>query len=249
MKKPLLSFAAILFSISMIGLNVLAQLPEAIGLTPLNSDGRSPVTLTFNPNLACDNGAKTLVGAVKVQMHSSIHTANIPMSGWGIYGIDYNAVPKDGIHTTTDLTDNGDGTYSITFTPSDFYGVPADSVIIGLSLVFNNGTWDKEGKDKDGANCKDFKVLFSNSNSVKSLQTSNRFTFSPNPVTDIMRINAAESIETVVVSDILGKEVLRIPGNQNLNMVVNTESLSKGIYIVSVYDKKGLAGNSKLLKQ
>jgi len=233
----------------MIGINAMAQLPEAITLDPLNTDGFSPVTMTFDPSKACDNGAKTLVGAAKIQMHSSIHTMYTPMSGWGIYGVDWNAVPKDGSHTTTDLTDNGNGTFSITFTPSEFYGVPIDSTIVGLSIVFNNGTWDKEGKDKSGLNCVDFKVMLSSAISVKQLSVNNRFSFTPNPVYDIMKINASENIESVVVSNILGKEIMKVSGNRNLDMIVNTQSLAKGIYIISVYDSKGFAGNSKLVKQ
>nr|NQU92950.1 hypothetical protein [Bacteroidota bacterium] len=42
---------------------------------------------------------------------------------------------------------NGDGTWSMTFVPADFYGLEAGADVSQICCVFNNGSWDAEGKD------------------------------------------------------------------------------------------------------
>lgn len=251
MEKKLHFRSMMILSILFLGVTAKADIPAAITLTPLNSNGKVPITITFDPAKACDNGVKTLVGETKIQMHSSAHTPYFPLAnGWGNYSVTFDADPADTTHTTTDLTSNGDGTWSITFTPADFYAVPADSAIIGLSVVFNNGSWDKEGKDSLGSACSDFKVSLTNDiTNVKTVLLKNSFAFSPNPVGNQLLVTSSDNIQSIIISDILGKQVLKISGTQSTNFKLSTEGLSRGIYIISVYDSKGFAGSSKLVKQ
>ena len=139
-----------------------SQMPPAITITPADASAWDPLTLTYDPVKGCTpSGKGSLVDAPKVQMHSAcfyLEYIDSWGSSWGQTTIDYNATPKDGSHTTTDLTPNGDGTYSITFVPGNYYGAPQGSIIIGLTMVFNNGSWASEGKDPSRGGCGDFYV-------------------------------------------------------------------------------------------
>lgn len=158
----------------LIGLNTLALLviarmmvgqvtmPPAITITPANGTAWDEITLTLDPTQACvPDGKGSVIGASVVKMHSAAYLYDyIDDWGttWGQYGIDYDKEPKDGIHTAPDLLPKGDGTYSITFVPGDFYGVEEGSTIIGITAVFNAGSWDNECKDFGDDGCKDFYI-------------------------------------------------------------------------------------------
>ena len=163
MKKTLL------YGFNVIALMILAQsaigqltMPAAITIEPGNGTGWDEITLTLDPSQACvPDGKGSVAGAAKVFMHSAAVLFDQKedfeaKSVWGAVGIDYDAEPKDGVHTETALLPNGDGTYSITFTPGDYYGVEEGSTIIGITAVFNSGTWDNECKDNADDGCGDF---------------------------------------------------------------------------------------------
>jgi len=139
-----------------------AQMPPAISIEPANATAWDEMTLTYDPRLGCTpSGKGSLIGSSIIQMHSACYYLEYIDnwgSSWGQTTIEYNAIPKDGIHATTNLTSNGDGTYSITFVPGDYYGAPAGSIIIGLTLVFNGGSWSSEGKDQSHGGCGDFYI-------------------------------------------------------------------------------------------
>jgi len=140
---------------------VFSQLPEAISIDPPDATAWEQLTLTYDPSKGCTpSGKGSLVGSSIIMMHSAcFYLENIDnWPSWGQTTIDYNAVPKDGIHNTTNLTPNGDGTYSITFIPGAFYGAPGGKPVMGLTMVFNNGSWNSEGKDFANSGCKDFFV-------------------------------------------------------------------------------------------
>ena len=178
MKKTLL------FGINIIALMVFAQMafgqpamPAAITIDPGDGTGTGweEITLTVDPALACTpSGKGSVAGAAKVFMHSAAvlfdGKANFDAkTGWGSVGIDYNAEPKDGIHTEAALLPVGDGTYSITFTPGDYYGVAEGSTIIGITAVFNAGSWDNECKDNADVGCGDFFIPLTYTEPVPAL--------------------------------------------------------------------------------
>jgi hypothetical protein len=130
-----------------------SQMPAAITVTPANATVFDSITLTFNPVLACFQSA-TLAGVPKVYMHS----------GLTIGGVDWSEVVgyNEKGHNGQDpwLMPNPDGSYSISYRPSAFYGVAAGTVVTRICAVFNDGQWDsKDGRDFDAAAppaCKDF---------------------------------------------------------------------------------------------
>ncbi len=85
-------------------------------------------------------------------------------------GVDYDAKPKEDGFDFPELTPNGDGTYSITFTPAKFYGVEEGSTIIGITCVFNGGTWDSEAKANGTDGCSDFYIPLSYSAPTPALK-------------------------------------------------------------------------------
>jgi uncharacterized protein (TIGR02145 family) len=148
--KTILSLVAVfLFSA-----NVNAQMPDAISITPEGATAYDEITLTFNANLACTpDGKQDLLGLQEVFMHSAAFELGQP-GGWGNYAVDFDATGANG--QAPILTPNGDDTYSITFIPYDFYGFPLGTVITKIIAVFNNGSWDAEGKDYVEGGCGDF---------------------------------------------------------------------------------------------
>lgn len=140
----------------------IAQMPAAISIDPANATGWDELTLTLDVSKACvPDGKQPVTAGSRVMMHSAAflyENKDDWGSSWGSYGIDYNANSKEDTPREPELTDNGDGTYSITLIPGKFYGVPEGSTIIGITAVFNGGSWDYEAKDNAGDGCGDFYI-------------------------------------------------------------------------------------------
>lgn len=151
-----------LIILMLLSARVNAQMPAAITIEPADATAWDEMTITLDPTQACTpDGRSNLVDAEVVKIHSAaFRYENIDEwgTGWGQFGVDYNATPADG--SSTELVKNDDGTYSITFVPAEFYGVDEGVTIIGISAVFNNNSWDAEAKDYGESGCKDFHIPF-----------------------------------------------------------------------------------------
>lgn len=137
-------------------------MPAAISISPANATGWDQLTIKYDPSKGCTpNGNTSMVGASVVKMHAAafIYDNLVSWPSWGQYLVNYDQTPNDGIHATTDFTSNGDGTYSITLIPAKYFGVPAGKTIVGLSMVFNDGSWaGAQGKDYINSLCDNFYV-------------------------------------------------------------------------------------------
>jgi len=154
LRKILSLIAVFLFTAS-----IYAQMPAAISISPEDATAYDEITLTFNATLACTpDGKQDLLGLQEVYMHSAAFELGQP-EGWGNYGVDFDATGANG--QAPILTANGDDTYSITYIPYDFYGFPEGTVITKITAVFNNGSWDAEGKDFIEGGCGDFNIPLS----------------------------------------------------------------------------------------
>lgn len=249
MKRKLLSFCALAFTAVLVN----AQMPAAITMTPPDASGKHLITLTFDPSKACESDKAITADDTAVYMHASAHTFN-PITQWGNFGVDYNAEPGGGY--TTKWVKSDTGTWSITFVPQTYFKVHPDSLITGISLVLNIGSWDREGKDVDAAgdgNCDDFKIQLStdttNLNTAVNSKKVNSFSIYPNPVVSELYVNNDKNISYAIVSDVIGKVILKVSGNSNKNLEIGTQSLPKGLYILTVYDANGFAGSSKFVKK
>ena len=147
---------------SLILLMVVAQWANAqiVTITPATATGWEEITLTLDANQACvPDGKQSILGSSDVRMHSAAFLYdNVDNWGnaWGSVGIDYDATPKQDGFDYPSLTDQGDGIYTITFIPAEFYGVEDGSTIIGITAVFNGGSWDSEAKNNGEDGCADF---------------------------------------------------------------------------------------------
>jgi len=129
-----------------------AQMPAAITMEPSDATVFDSISLTFNPTLACFQNA-SLAGVPIVYMHSGVTTS----AGDWQNVVDYNHTGANG--QTTHLLPNPDGTYTIHYRPSAFYGIAEGAIVTRLCMVFNDGQWgSKDGRDVDpaGPNCMDF---------------------------------------------------------------------------------------------
>ncbi len=72
------------------------------------------------------------------------------------------------------------------------------------------------------------------------------FTIYPNPFTNVVRISNYDKLSRVIISNITGQQVvdLKYPGSE-----INTSRLISGVYIISLFDEKGLVKSSRLVKR
>ncbi|MBE9469308.1 MAG: T9SS type A sorting domain-containing protein [Bacteroidetes bacterium] len=219
MKKFLLKFFTVaLFVVATISFAIGQGMPDAISIIPEQGTGWDELTLTFNPALACSGEKLSLEGSATVAIHSGAFLIDEGQTGWGKHAVDFDKQSDDG--TSTSLTDNGDGTYSITFTPAKFYpDIPDGAIITQISAVFNNGSgWDAEGKDfGTDEGCIDFVIP------LHYESTDPAFAF---------KINMTKAIEDAIMEDpILGKVYAIVEGFEPIQLLdVDEEFLSDGIY-------------------
>jgi hypothetical protein len=256
-RKYLISITIISSLASMNLISLLAQMPAAISITPANATGRDELTITYTPSKGCTpSGKGSLVGSDVMKMHSAAflydNIANWKKA-WGAYGIDYNSVPKDTVHLTAGLTKTSDTTWAITLVPADYYGVPEGKVIIGLTIVFNGGSWDKEGKDFKLDACSDFYVPLTYT-APSAIKVSHSISSSSVVVRNVssentLLVESLNGIKEISVMDILGKEIIKTYGSNKNNMKLNIYGLRQGIYIVAVTEKNGRVVSAKFIKE
>ena len=105
------------------------------------------ITITVDANSA-DSDCNGLSNPTKVYLHSGIGTDADP---WG-YAVVGNWGQDDGIG---EMTDNGNGTWSITFVPEDYFGLTTSQAANAskMGMVFRNESGSQELKDNG---CNDF---------------------------------------------------------------------------------------------
>lgn len=118
-----------------------------ISISPATFDVTDEITITVDiHSTATDcNGFNN---PTNVYMHSGIGNDANP---WG-FSVVGNWGQNDGVGQ---MTSNGDGTYSITLTPSEYYDLTATEIELAtkMGMVFRNGTGNQELKDNG---CTDF---------------------------------------------------------------------------------------------
>ncbi len=69
----------------------------------------------------------------------------------------------------------------------------------------------------------------------------------PNPVSDLMTIKAYNSIKQIAIFDITGKQIKKLDCNSN-SVVISTNSMPKGEYIIKAKDYTNLVTTEKFMK-
>ncbi|MES2389699.1 MAG: T9SS type A sorting domain-containing protein [Bacteroidota bacterium] len=237
------------------GLAAVAQ-PYQIGLatiTPAGANGESPITITITPANICTPDGKQNVGtAPEIRMHSGLMSGGV----WGTKTHNFDA----GAETT--LIPNGDGTFSITLTPRDWFSVDPTEIPVGslegIAFVFNGNGWDTyEGKaytenpNTGAATCTDFLFPFPVTGTKKLQQGSLIKQNVPNPFTSSTTIDFTvpkASDVSVKVLNMLGQEVKTLANEKmtagNHSITWASENVAEGVYFINI-----VAGNMSDVKK
>jgi hypothetical protein len=71
----------------------------------------------------------------------------------------------------------------------------------------------------------------------------------PNPVGDMLFIQNEAEMQEIMITNIVGQEVVRMKLENRSFFELSTADLERGIYILSVYGKDGQVGLAKFIKQ
>jgi hypothetical protein len=218
-------------------------MPTAITIEPPNATAYDEITMTFNPEESCFI-AGSLTGASQVYIHSGV--ALYSGEVWQ-YVVDFSSLGANG--QSAELTDNGDGTWSITYIPSEFYGFGPGLIVTNICGVFNNGTWDFDGRDfEEGTvNCTDFFIPLNFSTGADEYPSID-LSITPNPATDIITITTS-GLKSGLITDMIGQPLIEIHGTSEINNSIDIKSLLKGIYIISISDYQGNIVTEKFIKK
>jgi hypothetical protein len=219
-------------------------MPAAISIYPPDATAYDELTLTFNPEEACFTTG-TLIGATQVFIHSGIGLYSGEI--WQ-YVIDYNATGANG--QSAQLEDNGDGTWSITYNPSEFYGFEPGTLVTQICGVFNDGTWDKDGRDfEDGSvNCMDFFIPLNLTTGLNN-EFSDKFSIVPNPVSDFIFISSPIEIKSCRIYNLFGDEVSVFSHYIGKSLKLDVKYLRTGIYFIAFEDNTGKILTRRFIKE
>jgi hypothetical protein len=156
------------------------------------------------------------------------------------------------------FTHNGDSTWSLTFTPADFYGITAGTVVEAINCVFNAGDWALgegnagdwalgEGKDFDpDFNCIDFYLPLSIGTSIETVPAGS-FVLFPNPVSEILHIKTDKQAEYVEIYSSVGQRIF-VSDLSESQIQLDVSSWQMGIYFISVRFTDGTIKQNKFIK-
>ncbi|MEZ5081980.1 MAG: T9SS type A sorting domain-containing protein [Bacteroidales bacterium] len=217
-------------------------LPQAITIEPPYATAYDELTLTLDTKLSCPNGG--LFDPDSVMMHSGVTIAG---EAWQ-YTVSFDGSAMNG--QVPKLINNGDSTWSITFTPVDFYGFPAGSVVNAINCVFNGGGWTLgEAKDFDlTGGCIDFVVPIYTSTSIISEKVVGLSIF-PNPVINTFQIKSYSPIKAYRIFSLHGSSLIFGEGLNKTSLSVNTSKLIPGVYILEISDDKNIIRRHKFIKR
>jgi PKD repeat protein len=83
--------------------------------------------------------------------------------------------------------------------------------------------------------------------SVKPLET-NKFSCYPNPVVDDVLVGNLENINSIAITNVLGKTILIQKANST-SQRIDMKNIPSGVYIISVTDNSGNSSSMKLIKK
>jgi len=140
MKKTIYTLLTIFISASAL----FAQTSDDITVSPYPFSINDEITITIKSNNDCNN-----LSSEKMYIHSGVGSETSPwtyvVGNWG---------QDDGVGL---MTNNGDGTHSITLTPKTYYSIPDDKeeTIKKMGMVFRNADGSKKYKYTLNNSCTD----------------------------------------------------------------------------------------------
>lgn len=109
----------------------------------------------------------------------------------------------------------------------------------------NHATWDKAcDVSQYYGETEDYTLSI-----VEDLNTldiaSNKVQISPNPVVDVLNISDSDSIESIAIVDLSGKEILKTKSKSSINV----KGLANGVYVIKMQMKDGTNRSQKIIKK
>jgi len=142
--------------------------------------------------------------------------------------------------------ENGDGIYTVTVQ------MPENTTGIKYKY-FINGNWDT-GDQVGGDRLLELTTtdvtlddVWVHEVSVSDINL-NAVTIAPNPFNGTLVINNAEKAAQIVVSNVLGQQVMTV-NKINNRQEISTESLSKGVYLITIIDQYNNMRTERVVKQ
>ncbi|MGM5469474.1 alpha-amylase family glycosyl hydrolase [Flavobacteriaceae bacterium LMO-SS05] len=137
--------------IFLVSLFIISYTYGQVSVNPTAFEVDQQITITVNINNS--NSCNGLINPSKVYMHAGIGPDSNPF-GYSVVG---NWGQDDGVGL---MTDNGNGTYSVTLTPKTYFGLTDTQAnnSTKLGMVFRNADGTQEYKAQ-GSPCKDFVLL------------------------------------------------------------------------------------------
>ena len=132
--------------------------------------------------------------------------------------------------------------WSITFTPSEFYGVEEGTNVSAINCVFNAGDWSLgEGKDFDAeGNCTDFLIPLSGVG-IGENSDINSFNLYPNPVENELNIeNLKKDVNKIEIFTITGKKVKMVENISSAKIKLNISDLQSGLYFITLHSNNSV---------
>ena len=209
-----------------------------VKLMPADGTSDDEVTLKLNTAYTCPAGALDTV--TNVHLHSGV---TLDGEMW------QNVVAFDSEDQNTALTQVEDSIWEITFTPADYYGLEDGVQAEAINMVFNNGSWDAEGKFMNAdSSCADINVYFETSSVGIGEKELNQFNMYPNPSTRILNIDGLDNVNKVEVYNAVGQRV-HVENNVSNSVQIATSGLKNGLYFVNFYNDRKVVATQKFLKK
>jgi len=76
-----------------------------------------------------------------------------------------------------------------------------------------------------------------------------KFTIYPNPAGDNLKINAENDIHKLVITNIIGQDILTIRDIRSQSLEINVSNLNGGVYFITVYGNNGRPVTGKFIKK
>ena len=211
-------------------------------MDPPNATAYDEITLTLDARLSCPSGS--LFDADSVMMHSGV---TIDDATW-TYVVSFDTLGANGL--APKLNYNGDTTWSITYTPADFYGFPAGTVVQAINCVFNAGDWSAgEGKDFDnGGNCTDFYMPLESTVGIHEGSSSAVKIF-PNPAGGQLHVVSELKIISYSVYSVFGQLLINHQHTSGRIQRIDLSDLPAGIYFLNLQSASNKWERFKFVKQ
>jgi len=84
---------------------------------------------------------------------------------------------------------------------------------------------------------------------VKNLSTDSGMVIYPNPVKTTLTLDNLQNAERIVISNLIGQQIITTNNIRESRITMDVSSLSRGIYLISIYSKNGKTETGKFMKE